>query len=61
MWTSSVGGRTRCPCADFLCSGNVRVPRPVSGIDPDPAEVVERQIHGLRLRARQFLDRVQGA
>ncbi|XTR50874.1 hypothetical protein ACOM2C_10280 [Pseudarthrobacter sp. So.54] len=36
------------------------MPPPVKEINPDPDAVVERRIHGLRLRAGQFLDRVQG-
>jgi hypothetical protein len=47
-------------CADFLCSGNVRVEPPVNEINPDPAEVVKRQITGLQSRTRLFLDRVHG-
>ncbi|MEE2524617.1 FBP domain-containing protein [Pseudarthrobacter sp. J75] len=47
-------------CADFLCSGNVRVEPPASEINPDPAEVVQRQVEGLRARSRRFMDRVQG-
>jgi hypothetical protein len=47
-------------CADFLCSGNVRVRPPADVINPDPAAVVGRQIQGLLIRTGQFLDRVQG-
>ena len=47
-------------CADFLCSGNVRVEPPANDINPDPAEVVKRQIYGLQSRTRLFLDRVRG-
>jgi hypothetical protein len=47
-------------CADFLCSGNVRVEPPANAINPDPAAVVERQIDGLLARTGQFLERVQG-
>lgn len=47
-------------CADFLCSGNVRVEPPANEINPVPAEVVERQITGLLVRTHQFLDKVQG-
>lgn len=37
-------------CADFLCSGNLRVEPPADEINPDPAAVVLRQIDGLMAR-----------
>lgn len=47
-------------CADFQCSANVRVEPPANEINPDPAEVVKRQIEGLEQRTALFLRRVQG-
>ncbi|MBP1233321.1 hypothetical protein JOE40_002965 [Arthrobacter sp. PvP102] len=47
-------------CADFLCSGNVRVEPPANEINPDPAAVVLRQIDGLTARTELFINRVQG-
>jgi hypothetical protein len=47
-------------CADFVCCANVRVEPPANEINPDPAEVVKRQIKGMVSRAEQFLDRVGG-
>ncbi|MBP1134280.1 hypothetical protein JOE31_000512 [Arthrobacter sp. PvP023] len=47
-------------CADFLCSGNVRVEPPVNEINPDPAAVVLRQVDGLIARTELFINRVQG-
>lgn len=47
-------------CADFLCSGNVRVEPPANEINPDPAAVALRQIDGLVARTELFLNRVQG-
>ncbi|MDP9906953.1 MULTISPECIES: FBP domain-containing protein [Arthrobacter] len=47
-------------CAEFGCCANVRKEPPANEINPDPADVVVRQIAGLQSRTAQFLGRVQG-
>lgn len=47
-------------CADFRCPANVRVEPPANAINPDPGEVVKRQIVGLQTRMALFVNRIRG-